>query len=294
MEKLNAEVFVTIAKLGSYSKAAEKLGFTKAGISYIVGSMEEIAGFKLFAREFGGVHLTPEGQALLPAMQRLVECERNAFEQIDRIKGLETGHIRLISFNTVIVCWMPQILQGFQEKYPGIDIELASCEGPEEGIRQLRDGDADCGFLATDHADGIDLFTLRIEPDVAVVSLEHPMAKKKKFPISKMGDYPFIGYPEKEAPYVYQLAREKGIQFNQVMTVDNDYGNLSMISQNMGFGIYPRMIAEHCMFPVKVLPIDDGSATPISLGIRSYKEGSLAAKAFIDYVMDLELPQQNS
>lgn len=289
MDKLNAEVFVTIAKLGSYSKAAEKLDYTKAGISYIVGNMEEVAGFKLFAREFGGVHLTPEGQALLPAMQRLLECEQNAFEQIDRIKGLETGHIRLISFNTVLVCWMPQILQGFQERYPGIDIELASCEGPAEGIQLLLDGAADCGFLATDQADEIDLYTLRIEPDVAVVSLEHPMAKKKVFPISEMGNYPFIGYPEEEAPFVYQLAREKGIQFNQIMTVDNDYGNLSMISQNMGFGIYPRMIAEQCMFPIKILPIDEGSSTPISLGIRSYQNGSLAAKAFVDYVLGLNL-----
>ena len=245
MERINAEVFVTVSKLGSYRKAAEKLGYTTAGISYIVGNMEEQAGFRLFIREYGGVRLTPEGEALLPFMQKLFDYEQTVNEQIDRMKGLATGYIRFISINTVIVCWLPSILRGFKEKYPGIKIELTSCEGPAKGIRMIQENDADCGFLATDTADDIELFELREEPDVAVVAENHPMADKAVFPVAEMENYPFIGYPEVEAPYVYKMARELGIKFNQVMTVDNDYGNLSMISQNLGFGIYPRMIAEN-------------------------------------------------
>lgn len=289
MERINAEVFITVSKLGSYRKAAEKLGYTTAGISYIIGNMEERAGLRLFTREYGGVKLTPEGEALLPFMQTLFEYEQAVAEQMNRIKGMETGHIRLISFNTVIVCWLPSILRGFKETYPGITIELSSCEGPAKGIRMIQDKDADCGFLATDTADNIDLFTLRHEPDVAVVAENHPMAEKEVFPVSEMEQYPFIGYPEEEAPFVYQKVRELGIHFNQVMTVDNDYGNLSMISQNLGFGIYPRMIAENCRFPVKAIPIDNGSSTPISLGVRSYENGSLAARAFVDYVLERNL-----
>lgn len=289
MEKLNAEVFVTTARLGSYSKAADELGYTKAGISYIVNSMEEVAGFKFFDREYGGVRLTPEGEALLPFMQRQLECEQMTLEQIDRIKGLDTGHIKLISFNTVIVCWLPEILRGFKENYPGIEIELFSCDDPVKAANMIRDREADCGFLATDHADDIDLFLLREEPDVAVVGLEHPMAKKKVFPVAEMGNYPLIGYPENEAPLFYEMAKAEGIQLNQVMTVDNDYGCFSMISQNMGFGVYPKLMVDHCRFPVKGIPLDNGSTTPISLGIRSYEKGSLAARAFADYVLELKM-----
>ena len=102
MEKINAEVFLAITRLGSYSKAADELGYTKAGIGYIVNSMEEAAGFRIFRREYGGVRLTPEGEALLPYIQRLRESENAVSEQADRIRGLETGHIRLISFNSVM------------------------------------------------------------------------------------------------------------------------------------------------------------------------------------------------
>ncbi len=81
--------------------------------------MEEQAGFRLFIREYGGVRLTPEGEALLPFMQKLFDYEQTVNEQIDRMKGLATGYIRLISFNTVIVCWLPSILRGFKEKVSG-------------------------------------------------------------------------------------------------------------------------------------------------------------------------------
>ena len=81
MERINAEVFMTIVKLGSLSRAADKLGYTKAGISYIVNNMEETAGFKFFEREYGGVRLTPEGQELLPAMQRVYEAEQTLLER---------------------------------------------------------------------------------------------------------------------------------------------------------------------------------------------------------------------
>ena len=289
MDRINAEAFVTIVKLGSLSKAADKLGYTKAGMSYIVNNMEEIAGFRIFERKYGGVRLTPEGRKLLPAVQALYGYELALLEQMDRIKGIETGRIRLISFNSVIVCWMPEILRTFKEKYPGIEIQLSSCEGPEEGMKLIREGDADCGFLATDRPEGVELFRIKDEPDMAVVSLDHPMADKEVFPIAEMPNYPFIGYSEDEAPFFYEFIRSHGIELDQIMTVDNDYGNLSMISKGMGFGVYPRMIAENGNFPVKAIALDEPTYTPISLGIRSYEKGSLAARAFVDHVLSLEL-----
>ena len=116
MEKINAEVFVTVAALGSYKKAADKLGYTQAGISYIINSMEEQAGMKFFEREYGGVRLTQEGKELLPSMQRLYQDEQIVREQVDKIRGLDTGEIRVLAINTVIVCYLPEILKEFKER----------------------------------------------------------------------------------------------------------------------------------------------------------------------------------
>ena len=66
LEKVNAEVFLAVAELGSYRKAADSLGYTQAGISYIINAMEEEMGLKLFVREHGGVSLSANGEEILP------------------------------------------------------------------------------------------------------------------------------------------------------------------------------------------------------------------------------------
>ena len=55
MEKLNASVFLKVVETGSFKRAADILGYTQAGISYIINAMEEECGLKLFYREYGGV-----------------------------------------------------------------------------------------------------------------------------------------------------------------------------------------------------------------------------------------------
>jgi len=286
MEKINAEVFVTVAALGSYRKAADKLGYTQAGISYIISTMEEQAGFRFFEREYGGVRLTPDGNNLLPAMQQLYQYEKNVDQQIDKIKGLDTGHITLLSINTVIVCYLPDILNRFKQKHPGIDINLIACDSPARAVKMIKNNEADCAFVPIKENDQTEIHLLTEILDVAVVSETHPMAKAKMFPMKELENYPYIGCPEDEDPYVYEMARKLNIKLNQIMTVNNDYGCFSMISQNLGFGIYPSIMVEKSMFPVKGIPIQKGFTTPISLAVRSRDSISLAAKAFVDHVLD--------
>lgn len=60
------EAFLHIAETGSFKQAAHDLGYTQAGISYLISSMERELGIPLFVRDYGGAHLTSEGAELLP------------------------------------------------------------------------------------------------------------------------------------------------------------------------------------------------------------------------------------
>ena len=286
MEKINAEVFVNVANLGSFKKAADKLGYTQAGISYIINSMEEQSGFRLFEREFGGVRLTREGQALLPSMQRLYQDEMMVREQVDQLRGLEKGRIRLFAINTVIVCYLPDILQLFREKYPGIEIELSACDSHVDATRMVLDNEADCTFTQLEKSDKLHLIPLCQQEDMVVVASHHPLAEKDVFPIREMGDHPYIGPSEDLDPYNYDLARKYDVSLNQIIEVNNDYGVFSMIDKGLGFGIYPKIMVEKNTFPIKGIPFDIKTYTHISLGFKSYDSLSLAARAFVDFVND--------
>lgn len=288
MEKINAEVFVTVANLGSFKKAADKLGYTQAGISYIINSMEEQAGFRLFEREFGGVRLTPEGEALLPSMKRLYQDEHIVRERVDQLRGLERGRIRLLSINTVIVCYLPDILDAFKARYPGIQIELSACDSHEDATEIILEGEADFTFTQLEFSDKIRLLPICVQEDMVVVAKDHPLAEKKVFPIQELGNYPYIGPSPDLDPYNYDLAKEFNVGLNQIMIVNNDFGVFSMISKGLGFGVYPKIMVERSTFPVKGIPFDVQTYTPISLGFRSAESLSLAAKAFLDFIKDWE------
>lgn len=284
MEKINAEVFVAVASLGSYKRAADKLGYTQAGISYIINSMEEQAGMKFFEREYGGVRLTQEGRELLPVMQRLYQDEQNVREQLDKIRGLDTGQIRVLAINTVIVCYLPELLKEFKELYPGIKIEVFDCDSPERATELLTNSSADCAFMQIVSSDKLEIIPLGKQEDMLVVAKDHPLAKKKVFPIKELKDYPYIGCSEELDSYNYDLAREFGASLNQIMMVNNDYGCFAMISKGLGFGIYPKIMVNNSMFPVRGIPFDVESHTDITIGFRTYESLSLAARTFVDFV----------
>ena len=65
------EAFLHIAETGSFKQAAHDLGYTQAGISYLISSMERELGIPLFVRDYGGAHLTSEGAELLPWIRNI-------------------------------------------------------------------------------------------------------------------------------------------------------------------------------------------------------------------------------
>ena len=217
-------------------------------------------------------------------MQRLYQDEQIVREKVDKIRGLDTGEIRVLSINTVIVCYLPDILKEFKEQYPGITIEVTACDSPDHAAEMLMSNSADCAFLQIPSHDKIEIIPLGKQEDMLVVAKDHPLAKKKVFPIKELKDYPYIGWSEELDSYNYDMVRKFDATLNQVMMVNNDYGCFAMISKGLGFGIHPKIMVENSMFPVKGIPFDVESYTDITIGFRSYESLSLAARTFIDFV----------
>ena len=139
--------FKAITRLGSYSKAADELGYTKAGIGYIVNSMEEAAGFRIFRREYGGVRLTPEGEALLPAIRAMVKAADRLQEEERSLLTLTTGCLYIGSYFSTAAHWLPSILSLYQKRYPLVQVHLKEC-GNRECLEGVAEGTLSCAFLS--------------------------------------------------------------------------------------------------------------------------------------------------
>lgn len=286
MDKINAKVFLAVAEAGSFRRAADQLGYTQAGISYIISSMEESIGMQLFNRDHGGVKLSPEGESLLPYIRQLDIWEHQFAQAVNELNGLEKGTVKVQIFDSISIHWIPGIIRKFHEDYPGIHIDLFTEEDSMRAEQMVESGEVDCGFFLTTVKSDIESFPLLEEQLLAVVGTEHPLAKKMHFPIRDLGKYPYINMKWDVHTGINQIFHKKGIEPQTAFSMDNDYAAMAMVSNNLGFCIFPELLLKDIPYEVVCLPFDTPQKRMISIGTKSMDTCSKACKKFIEYTID--------
>lgn len=286
MDKINATVFLTVTETGSFRKAADALGYTQAGISYIINSMEEQTGLSLFLRERDGVRLTREGEALLPLIKQLDHWERRFRQTVDELNGLEKGTVRVQIFDSISIHWIPGILRKFRDDFPHIQIELISEEDSVRAEQMVLSGEVDCGFFLTDVTSKLDVFPLLEENLLAIVPPEHPLADRAFFPIAQLGDYPFISMKYDDNTGISNIFRSRGVVPDTAFCMDNDYAAMAMVSKGLGYCIFPELLLQDIPYELHCMPFDEPQRRTIRIGTRSMKTCSNACRKFIEYTRE--------
>ena len=75
-------------------------------------------------RNRGGIRLTSEGMALAPHIREVCDAYLRLQMEVDEVKGIRSGKIRIGTFSSVATHWLPNIIKAFQKDYPRIDYEL--------------------------------------------------------------------------------------------------------------------------------------------------------------------------
>lgn len=285
MEKINTEIFLKVVEAGSFRKAADELKYTQAGISYAINAMEEELGLKLFVREYGGVKLTSDGEAILPVVREVNGSERRLMEKVSEIRNLGTGSVRIAACNSVAVHWMPDMIAGFKRKYPDIDVRLIVCEDNEQSQEMILNREVDMGFFQKKPADSIEAVKIMEEPVVAAVHKNHPMNDKGLFPVKKLGHYPYIRMPGDKDLDVDEMFRKADQTPDVIFETDNDYIALAMISRGIGFGIFPKLMLQNAPFGISLLEFDRPVSRTIWLGHSDRKNLGVAAEEFLDFAL---------
>lgn len=283
IEKDCIGVVLTIAELGSFQKAAEKLGYTGAGIRYIVQKTEEELGIKLFYRKYGGVMLTNEGKEILPWFRQLKSSEQALYSKAREIRHLDTGTIRVAAFNSVSVLWLPGIIAQFRQVYPEVRIEIVMYDDDLEGREMLRRGEVDCGIYVTPVESDLKIHPLASVPIVAIVSPSDPLAERNSFPVKELGTHPYVaGCGEK---MIEDIFIKNGVQADIRFQVDNDYSAMALVAKGFGFCLVPQSLAEIAPAPVVSLPLDKEEFMDIVMAVRGGEPCTNSVQTFVDHAL---------
>ena len=117
------ETFATVARLGSFSRAAEALHLTQPAVSIQVRQITESVGLPLFEQSGREIRLTAAGQELLRTARELDDSWNRFESAVDALKGLKKGRLR-VALVTTAKYFLPRMLGAFCQRYPDIEIEL--------------------------------------------------------------------------------------------------------------------------------------------------------------------------
>ena len=144
--------FLAVLEHGSFTAAAEDLGYAQPTISEQIRSLERSYGIDLFARVGRGVVPTPAGEALRPLAELTVSAEEQASRAVRLVQELESGTVRFGVFGTARLYMGAQLVADMLERHPGVRVELIG-QNSTEVQEQLRRGHIEAAMISVDQVD---------------------------------------------------------------------------------------------------------------------------------------------
>ena len=285
------EAFARAVELGSLSKAAEELGYTQSGISHMMQSLEEEVGFPLLVRTSVGIQPNHEGELLLPVIRQLLNTSESLEQYIAKIKGADTGRIRVAAYTSVATYWLPGIIRDFQKDYPHVEIQIIEMgSGAIEQI--MRERKADLCIYAGGEGQEFEWVPLCRDRMLALVPPEHPLARQDRVPLEALLTEKFImPMPDYDGEVRYIL--NKLPRWPQILfSACSDYAIINMVTEGLGVSILPELLLKNYGHSAVALPMDPPQERMLGMGVPQLKTASPVTRNFMEYVKRYVLQEQ--
>jgi DNA-binding transcriptional LysR family regulator len=239
------QVFLTVAREGSFSRAGERLYRTQPAVSLSIRKLELDLGQPLFVRGARPVRLTDAGTLLKDYAERLINLRDEVKKGLSELEGLKRGELSLGVNESSIHALLPAIGQ-FRQQHPGVLIRvhrMFSRDIPHEVLNYRLDLGAisfiprDAQLLATEILK--DELTLVVPP-------KHPLAKKREVDVADLGNETFIAHSV-ESPFrrrVIELFARNRTVLNMPIEMPTIESIKRFVQMGSGVAIVPRMCVQ--------------------------------------------------
>jgi DNA-binding transcriptional LysR family regulator len=193
------ETFVWVARLRSFSLAAEKLCTTQAAVSNRIATLERDLGVRLLERDLRNVSLTPHGQRALPQAEAIVRMVGEFERAIGDANNLR-GTVMIGAIDSIVYAWLPRLIERVKEAYPNVAIDL-NVDTSINLARQIQDGQIDLGLImgpvVAPHIRNIELCSF----DCLWIAAPTLALKTGRLCIADLADYPIFAYSKGSQPH---------------------------------------------------------------------------------------------
>lgn len=275
--------FLKTVELGSFTKAAQELGYTQSRISHIINELEKEWGVALLERGRSGVSITSDGLKLLPHIKSVCGENELLLTRVDELHNLQTGIIRIGTVSSVATHWLPNIIRAFQADYPKIEFELLLGDYTEIE-RWILDGRVDCGFLRLPAADHLDSLFIEQDRLLAVLPEGHPLAERDVFPLGALERYPFMLLEKGAQAEISAIFAQHKLTPNVMFTTWDDYAVMSMVEKGLGISILPELILKRIPYRIVAKELEVPAYRKIGVAMKDRRALPVAVTRFLEYL----------
>ncbi len=243
------QVFHTVARLLSFTKAAEALHMTQPAVTFQIRQLEEYFNTRLFDRTHNRIALTNVGEFVYQHAEKIF---KEYTELENAVKGMtgDMSGLLVIGASTMIAEYLLPILLGnFKKKYPDARIRL-KVSNSEEIVSMVENNIIDLGVVeAPVDNKNLSVTLCRMDQLVAIVPLQHPLAKCDKVTVKKLVEYPYISREEGSGTreVINEYFNKAGISvddLNIVMEMGSPEAIKGAVTAGLGVSILSRVAVQ--------------------------------------------------
>ena len=282
MESKKLEALLMAVDLGSFTKAAEVLGYTQSGLTHMMNSLEKEVGFTLLERGRSGVRLTEEGERIAPAVREFLQANARLDSVIEQVASSRTEIIRVSAYASIAMHWLPGIIQRFREECPDVDVDIRMADHVDVPYELLAQGKMDAILVSPQDEGQYEWVHLADDPMFAVLPKDFDTQGMTAFPLAAFEARDFIMPSQGFDKDIMRIFNRIGVKPHILPTWVDDPTVISMVSHGLGVSMMTELTVRGRTDSVMLLPVEPASSRELGLAVRSLDAASDGLRHFID------------
>jgi len=241
MELDQVAAFLEVARLQSFSRAAEKLYRTQPAISAQIRSLEEEFGQKLFDRLGRRIFLTPSGEVLFEYGARLLALHRETMQRVREAHGAVAGKLIVGANEATCLYVLPQVFAEFKQKYPQVGISIYRSFS-NKILQKMAESEVDLGIVTLPVSQN-NLKVIPIFEDElhVVVPAGHPFAKRSFVKVDDLVKEPLI-FPK--GGHTRELLERIFRKYRNQIQISMELASVETIKKFVGAGLGVSLLSK--------------------------------------------------
>lgn len=286
MDLRQLQVFLEVARQGSFTRAAEQLHIAQPAVSISIRKLEEDLDLTLLNRQGKRVTLTAEGETLLGHAERILDNCSEAEAEMAELRGLGSGEVRVGIPPMMSSYYFPRIIKEFRQRYPNLKLSVNG-EGAASIQRMISKGEIDMGVIAGHRVpEGLECQHFLREEIVACVPPDHPLADGKTLTLPAFFREPQIVF--KQGYYMRELmdalAEENNLKPKVVFETNLFSLVRSLVKERLGISTFLRMVVRGDP-ELAAVSFDPPLYLDLVIAWKANRHLSRANRAFIDFLL---------